>query len=121
MWTPVFLFAAALAAGQGHDYTQADVDAGSRYYANYCSGCHGADGNSMAGANLSRGTFRRAVNDDELSRIIDDVSRRGQAVCGDRGGQHNVRVCAAELRLWPTSTLSESNPPARFAWRFGLL
>jgi cytochrome c oxidase cbb3-type subunit III len=70
MWTTFLLFAAALVAAQGHDYTQADIDAGSRYYSNYCSGCHGADGNTMAGANLSRGTFRRAANDEELSRII---------------------------------------------------
>src|SRR5688572_30544313 len=66
----VILFAAAIAAAQGHDYTQADIDAGSRYYGNFCSGCHGAEGNTMAGANLSRGTFRRATNDEELSRII---------------------------------------------------
>lgn len=68
----VFLLAATTVAGQGHDYTQADVDAGSRLYSNYCSGCHGAEGNTMAGANLSRGTFRRATNDEELSRIINN-------------------------------------------------
>jgi cytochrome c oxidase cbb3-type subunit III len=66
----LLLLSAAVAAGQGHDYTQADVDAGQRFYSNYCSGCHGADGNSMAGANLSRGVFRRATNDEELARII---------------------------------------------------
>jgi cytochrome c oxidase cbb3-type subunit III len=62
--------AVATTAGQGHDYTQADIDAGSRIYSNYCSGCHGADGNSMPGANLSRGIFRRAVNDEDLTRVI---------------------------------------------------
>lgn len=66
----VFLLAGTIYARQGHDYTQADVDAGSRIYTNYCAGCHGADGNSMAGANLSRGTFRRATTDDELIRLI---------------------------------------------------
>jgi len=65
----IFLFA-AIAAGQGHDYTQADIDAGSRFYSNFCAGCHGAEGNTMATANLSRGTFRRAVTDDDLTRII---------------------------------------------------
>ena len=64
------LLAAAMAVAQGHDYTQADIDAGSRFYSNYCAGCHGADGNTMAGANLSRGTFRRAVTDGDLTRII---------------------------------------------------
>jgi putative heme-binding domain-containing protein len=66
----VLLITATIAARQGHDYTQADVDAGARFYSNYCSGCHGADGNSMPGANLSRGTFRRATTDDELVRLI---------------------------------------------------
>jgi putative heme-binding domain-containing protein len=64
------LFAGVLVAQQGHDYTPADVETGSRYYSNYCSGCHGVEGNSMAGANLSRGTFKRASTDDELARII---------------------------------------------------
>jgi putative heme-binding domain-containing protein len=50
--------------------TQADIDAGSRFYSNYCSGCHGADGNGMPGANLSRGTFRRATTDEDLTRVI---------------------------------------------------
>jgi putative heme-binding domain-containing protein len=62
--------ARALTAQQGHDYTPADVEAGSRYYANYCAGCHGADGQTISNANLSRGTFRRAANDEELARII---------------------------------------------------
>lgn len=66
----LILFTTMVVAGQGHDYTQTDVDAGSRYYSNYCSGCHGVEGNNLAGANLSRGTFRRATNDEELSRII---------------------------------------------------
>jgi len=66
----VLLITATIAARQGHDYTQADVDAGARFYSNYCSGCHGADGNSMPGANLGRGTFRRATTDDELIRLI---------------------------------------------------
>ena len=63
------LFLGALTP-QGHDTTPADVEAGSRYYGNYCAGCHGADGTSMQGANLSRGTFRRATTDEELARII---------------------------------------------------
>jgi len=66
----VCFFATLTMLGQGHDYTQADIDAGSRFYSNYCSGCHGADGNTMANANLSRGTFRRATTDDDLMRII---------------------------------------------------
>src|SRR5262245_6581726 len=65
----VFLLQALLTP-QGHDTTPADVEAGGRYYGNYCAGCHGADGKAMQGANLTRGTFRRATTDDELMRII---------------------------------------------------
>jgi putative heme-binding domain-containing protein len=65
-----FFVLQALLAPQGHDTTPADIEAGSRYYGNYCAGCHGADGKTMQGANLSRGTFRRATTDDELMRII---------------------------------------------------
>ena len=65
-----FLLLSTLLRPQGHDTTPADVEAGSRYYGNYCAGCHGADGTTMQGANLSRGTFRRATTDDELQRII---------------------------------------------------
>jgi putative heme-binding domain-containing protein len=64
------LFLGALLAQQGHDTTPADIEAGSRYYGNYCAGCHGADGRGMPGTNLSRGTFRRAATDDELMRIV---------------------------------------------------
>jgi len=64
-----FLFLGVLTP-QGHDTTPADVEAGSRYYGNYCAGCHGADGTTMQGANLSRGTFRRATTDEDLTRII---------------------------------------------------
>jgi putative heme-binding domain-containing protein len=60
----------ALLTQQGHETTPADIEAGSRYYGNYCAGCHGADGRTMQGANLSRGAFRRATTDDELMRII---------------------------------------------------
>ena len=65
-----FLLLQASVTPQGHDTTPADIETGSRYYGNYCAGCHGADGKSMQGANLSRGTFRRATTDDELMRII---------------------------------------------------
>jgi len=65
-----FLLLRVLLAQQGHDTTPADVEAGSRYYGNYCAGCHGAEGTTMQGANLSRGAFRRATTDDELTRII---------------------------------------------------
>jgi len=105
----VLLSAGVLAAQQGHDYTPADVEAGSRYYANYCSGCHGADGNSMAGANLSRGTFRRAANDDELGRIITN-GLPGTPMPPSAFKAEQVAQIVAYLREFPSLRARQSNP-----------
>src|SRR5262245_45491435 len=110
----VVLLSAAIAAAQGHDYTQADVDAGLRIYSNYCSGCHGAEGNSMAGANLSRGTFRHAVNDEELARIITN-GVPGTPMPPSAFKPEQVMQIVAFLRAFPSirSRQSNSGDPAR--------
>jgi putative heme-binding domain-containing protein len=53
-----------------HQYTTADIEAGSRLYANQCSLCHGPNGDGINGVDLRRGVFRRSVSDDDLSRVI---------------------------------------------------
>lgn len=53
-----------------HQYTAADVAAGSRLYSSQCSLCHGVNGDGVAGIDLRRGQFRRAVSDDDLMRVI---------------------------------------------------
>ena len=103
------LFVKAVSAQQGHDYTPADVEAGSRYYTNYCSGCHGADGNSMAGANLSRGAFRRASNDEELARII-TTGLPGTAMPPSPFKAEQVTQIVAFLREFPSLRSRQTNP-----------
>jgi cytochrome c oxidase cbb3-type subunit III len=69
---------AARAAGQGqaqgqaqdHQYTSADIEAGSRLYANQCSMCHGPNGDGVNGIDLRRGLFRRSVSDEDLAGVI---------------------------------------------------
>lgn len=74
--TAMGLFATAvltttLSAQQAdHQYTTADVEAGSRLYANQCALCHGQNGDGINGVDLRRGVFRRSVSDDDLSRLI---------------------------------------------------
>lgn len=61
------------AAGQpaaDHQYTSADIEAGSRLYANQCTLCHGPNGDAVNGIDLRRGIFRRSVSDEDLSRVI---------------------------------------------------
>jgi putative heme-binding domain-containing protein len=64
-------FSAALAfAQQQHDITPVDIEEGARYFGNFCAQCHGAEGNAMTGADLSRPNLRRATNDNLLASIM---------------------------------------------------
>jgi putative heme-binding domain-containing protein len=71
---PVFLFVAAIFfAGDtalAQHATAFDVEDGGRAFASNCAGCHGPDGNLIAGIDLGRGLFRRSLSDAELVGII---------------------------------------------------
>lgn len=64
----VLALAAAPAAAQ-HE-TAFDIEDGSRAFRNSCQGCHGPDGDEIAGVDLGRGQFKRASSDADLVRII---------------------------------------------------
>jgi putative heme-binding domain-containing protein len=66
------LVAAAPAAAQvqDHQYSAAEVQAGSRLYATQCQQCHGQMGDQISGINLRRGQFRRVSSDDDIRRIV---------------------------------------------------
>jgi cytochrome c oxidase cbb3-type subunit III len=69
------LWAAALAGRglaqvQDHQYSAADIQAGSRLYATQCQQCHGQMGDQISGINLRRGQFRRVASDDDIRRIV---------------------------------------------------
>jgi cytochrome c oxidase cbb3-type subunit III len=51
-------------------YTQADIDAGSRLYNTQCQQCHGINGDQITGIDLRRGVFRRANSDEDLAKVI---------------------------------------------------
>src|ERR1051325_7804780 len=59
-----------IAIAQQPRYLPAEVEAGGRVYTSTCTGCHGPDGDGVAGINFSQGRYRRAASDDELVRII---------------------------------------------------
>ena len=50
--------------------TAADIEDGGRVFRNSCANCHGPDGDQVAGIDLGRGQFRRALSDQDLNRII---------------------------------------------------
>jgi len=69
----IFLANSALAvtlAAQQNLYLPAEIEAGGRVYTSTCTGCHGPDGDGVAGVNFSQGKYRRAASDDDLVRVI---------------------------------------------------
>ena len=66
-----------LVAGSGQGYAQdhteyepADIEYGRSVYLLQCAGCHGEDGDSVAGVDLRSGRLRRAALDRELIQVI---------------------------------------------------
>ncbi len=59
-----------LAQTQDHQYSSADIEAGSRLYVAQCALCHGPNGEAVAGVDLRRGQFRRVASDDDLRGVI---------------------------------------------------
>jgi putative heme-binding domain-containing protein len=51
-------------------YTQSDIDAGSRLYNRQCQQCHGINGDQITGIDLRRGVFRRSTSDEDLAKVI---------------------------------------------------
>jgi putative heme-binding domain-containing protein len=47
-----------------------DIETGSRLYAGQCALCHGTNGDAIAGVDLRRGQFRRALSDTDIARVI---------------------------------------------------
>jgi putative heme-binding domain-containing protein len=66
----LLLAASPAIAQQDHQYTAADIEAGSRIYSGQCVLCHGPNGDLVNGINLRVGQFRRAVSDDDLAAVI---------------------------------------------------
>lgn len=53
-----------------HQYSTAEIQAGSRLYGAQCALCHGQNGEGVAGVSLPRQQFRRARSDDDLRSTI---------------------------------------------------
>jgi putative heme-binding domain-containing protein len=55
---------------EDHQYSTAEIQAGSRLYGAQCALCHGQNGDGVAGVNLPRQQFRRARSDDDIRATI---------------------------------------------------
>jgi len=66
------------AQGAAQQYRAADIQAGYKLYMAQCALCHGPNGDNIAGVNLPRGQFHRAVTDNDIKNTI----RTGVAAAG---------------------------------------
>jgi cytochrome c oxidase cbb3-type subunit III len=66
------LIASTTASAQtsDHQYSSADIEAGSRVYVANCALCHGRNGSGVDGIDLRRGLFRTAHSDDDIRRVV---------------------------------------------------
>jgi putative heme-binding domain-containing protein len=55
---------------EDHQYSTAEIQAGSHLYGAQCALCHGQNGDGIAGVNLPRQQFRRASSDDDIRKTI---------------------------------------------------
>jgi putative heme-binding domain-containing protein len=57
-------------AQEGHGVSTAELEEGEKLFFSNCANCHGVNGDSIPGVRLASGSFRRASNDNELTKII---------------------------------------------------
>jgi cytochrome c oxidase cbb3-type subunit III len=66
----VLVFGSTGVAAQEHSYAPSDIENGRGLYQANCLGCHGNNGDSVEGANLASGRFRRVSSDEDLMALI---------------------------------------------------
>ena len=79
----------AAAQTQDHQYSTADIEAGSRLYGSQCALCHGPNGDGVSGVNLRRQQFRRVSSDNDIRAVVTN----GVAA----SGMPSFKLAASEL------------------------
>src|ERR1700704_5964641 len=87
--------------------TASDIEDGARVFGNTCANCHGPDGDQVAGIDLGRGQFRRAMSDQDLSQIIRN-GIPGTPMPASNFSQEQAERVVAYLRSVATSRQSVS-------------
>lgn len=103
----------ANAPNQGHEgeYTREQIEAGAKLFGANCTGCHGANGDSIAGVDLASGKFRSGSSDEDVIRVL-TVGIPGTAMRPlrlDRGEQLSVIAYIRNMRDFGRKTVASGD------------
>jgi len=62
--------ASARAQNAAPSYPPADIEYGAKIFRAQCTGCHGVNGDQVAGVNLAAGQFRSVLSDADLRAVV---------------------------------------------------
>lgn len=62
--------ASARAQNTADSYSPADIEYGAKIFRAQCTGCHGVNGDQVAGVNLAAGQFRSVLSDADLRAVV---------------------------------------------------
>jgi putative heme-binding domain-containing protein len=77
VWAICAIAASAQAPLHDPQYADADIAYGATLYTSRCVTCHGPQGDGIGGVNLRTGTFKTAITDRDLDRVIRSGSPAG--------------------------------------------
>ena len=101
------LGAAGALIAQQRTYLPAEIENGGRVYQSNCAGCHGPEGDGVAGIDFGSGRLRRASSDDDLVRIIVG-GIPGTAMPPSNFSDGQAGTIVAYLRSMATGTISRN-------------
>ncbi|HUR34050.1 MAG TPA: c-type cytochrome [Vicinamibacterales bacterium] len=111
---PVLARPATAQPSADHQYTSADIEAGSRLYAAQCSLCHGPTGDGINGVDLRRGVFRRSVSDEDLAQVITTgIAAAGMPGFKFQPSELNAVIAYIRAGFDPSGTAVKVGDPAR--------
>lgn len=99
-----------------HEYTPAEIENGGQLFRQNCIGCHGPDGNQIAGIDLLRSRFQRAfASDDDIVKLI-RAGVPGSTMLASTQNEANVGMIVAYMRsvaAAPGASVVRAGDPAR--------
>ncbi len=103
------------ARAQEHSYAPSDIENGRGLYQANCLGCHGNNGDSVEGANLASGRFRRASSDEELMALIRSGIPETLMIPRPQFAYGELRSLVAFLRTMQTAGVQNAQDQAEVA------